>query len=106
MRDYQVQGLNWMVGLNHNGINGILADEMVLSFLCFLFEGFCRERLTSFWGKGLGQNAADNFVSRLSEIHPRYLRTASYCCSEIDARQLVARSSKLGPGLQRVHVER
>lgn len=29
MRDYQVQGLNWMVGLNHNGINGILADEMV-----------------------------------------------------------------------------
>lgn len=30
MRDYQVQGLNWMVGLHHNGINGILADEMGL----------------------------------------------------------------------------
>jgi SWI/SNF-related matrix-associated actin-dependent regulator of chromatin subfamily A member 5 len=29
MRDYQVQGLNWMVSLHHNGINGILADEMV-----------------------------------------------------------------------------
>ena len=29
MRDYQVQGLNWMIGLHHNGINGILADEMV-----------------------------------------------------------------------------
>lgn len=29
MRDYQVQGLNWMVGLHYNGINGILADEMV-----------------------------------------------------------------------------
>jgi SNF2 family DNA or RNA helicase len=35
MRDYQVQGLNWMISLHHNGINGILADEMVspLSFL-------------------------------------------------------------------------
>jgi SNF2 family DNA or RNA helicase len=29
MRDYQLQGLNWMVSLHHNGINGILADEMV-----------------------------------------------------------------------------
>ena len=32
MRDYQVQGLNWMISLHHNGINGILADEMVSSF--------------------------------------------------------------------------
>ncbi|EIW69137.1 hypothetical protein TREMEDRAFT_68987 [Tremella mesenterica DSM 1558] len=30
MRDYQVQGLNWMISLHHNGINGILADEMGL----------------------------------------------------------------------------
>lgn len=30
MRDYQVQGLNWMAGLHFNGINGILADEMGL----------------------------------------------------------------------------
>ncbi|KAJ9125389.1 hypothetical protein QFC22_000349 [Naganishia vaughanmartiniae] len=30
MRDYQVQGLNWMASLHHNGINGILADEMGL----------------------------------------------------------------------------
>lgn len=29
MREYQVQGLNWMCGLHYNGINGILADEMV-----------------------------------------------------------------------------
>lgn len=28
MRDYQVQGLNWMISLHFNGINGILADEM------------------------------------------------------------------------------
>ena len=30
MRDYQVRGLNWMIGLFENGINGILADEMGL----------------------------------------------------------------------------
>ena len=29
MRDYQIRGLNWMIGLYENGINGILADEMV-----------------------------------------------------------------------------
>ena len=29
MRRYQLQGLNWMVSLHHNGLNGILADEMV-----------------------------------------------------------------------------
>ncbi|WWD08624.1 hypothetical protein V865_006737 [Kwoniella europaea PYCC6329] len=43
MRDYQVQGLNWMASLHHNGINGILADEMglgktlqTISFLGYL----------------------------------------------------------------------
>ena len=31
MRPYQVEGLNWLVKLHDNGINGILADEMVRS---------------------------------------------------------------------------
>ncbi|OWA51550.1 putative global transcription activator SNF2L1 [Hypsibius exemplaris] len=30
MRDYQIRGLNWLLGLNEHGINGILADEMGL----------------------------------------------------------------------------
>lgn len=30
MRDYQVRGLNWMINLYENGLNGILADEMGL----------------------------------------------------------------------------
>ncbi len=29
LREYQMQGLNWMIHLYDNGINGILADEMV-----------------------------------------------------------------------------
>ena len=30
MRDYQIEGLNWLVNLHLQGINGILADEMGL----------------------------------------------------------------------------
>lgn len=30
LRDYQIRGLNWMISLHENGINGILADEMGL----------------------------------------------------------------------------
>lgn len=30
LRDYQIRGLNWLIQLQHNGINGILADEMVI----------------------------------------------------------------------------
>jgi ERCC4-related helicase len=30
MRDYQVEGLNWIIRLYHRGLNGILADEMGL----------------------------------------------------------------------------
>ncbi|KAF9081333.1 hypothetical protein BGX23_001011, partial [Mortierella sp. AD031] len=43
LRDYQIQGLNWMISLYKNGINGILADEMglgktlqTISFLGYL----------------------------------------------------------------------
>ena len=32
MRDYQIRGLNWLISLFENGINGILADEMVPQF--------------------------------------------------------------------------
>ena len=29
LRDYQLDSLNWLIGLYESGINGILADEMV-----------------------------------------------------------------------------
>jgi hypothetical protein len=41
MREYQIQGLNWLVHLYDNGINGILADEMV-RFSCFLHSDVSR----------------------------------------------------------------
>lgn len=36
MRDYQLAGLNWLIRLYENGINGILADEMVSIEFCLL----------------------------------------------------------------------
>lgn len=38
LRDYQVRGLNWMISLYENGINGILADEMGLGECTTRFE--------------------------------------------------------------------
>ena len=45
MRDYQLDGLNWLIGLYETGLNGILADEMglgktvqTISLLSFLRE--------------------------------------------------------------------
>ncbi|KAA8904172.1 putative SNF2 family helicase/ATPase PasG [Sphaerosporella brunnea] len=45
MKDYQLEGLEWLVSLYENGLNGILADEMglgktlqTISFLAFLRE--------------------------------------------------------------------
>ena len=44
MRDYQIQGLNWMISLYHHGINGILADEMGLgkTLQTIAFLGYLR----------------------------------------------------------------
>lgn len=36
LREYQMQGLNWLIHLYDNGINGILADEMVRLLVCSL----------------------------------------------------------------------
>lgn len=36
LKDYQLKGLQWMVSLYNNKLNGILADEMVRSLLCIM----------------------------------------------------------------------
>ena len=46
MRDYQVRGLNWMISLYENGINGILADEMVNCAISFYMNWSLNEKVT------------------------------------------------------------
>jgi hypothetical protein len=40
LKEYQLKGLNWLAGLYEQGINGILADEMVRKhhLLCALTD--------------------------------------------------------------------
>ena len=35
LRYYQIDGLNWLIQLYDNGINGVLADEMVIPKINF-----------------------------------------------------------------------
>lgn len=64
MRDYQLDGLEWLVALDLNGANGILADEMglgktlqVISLICFLVE------------MGVGSQAPFIVIGPLSTLH-------------------------------------
>jgi SNF2 family DNA or RNA helicase len=50
MRSYQLQGLNWMVSLHHNGLNGILADEMV-HHLIFLPKNNININFSRVWAR-------------------------------------------------------
>lgn len=40
LKEYQIKGLQWMVSLYNNKLNGILADEMVSHILCTLILAF------------------------------------------------------------------
>ena len=51
MRPYQLQGLNWMVSLHHNGLNGILADEMVSNVMFYTSNATLTQLLTRVWAK-------------------------------------------------------
>lgn len=71
MRDYQIRGLNWMISLYENGINGILADEMVSP----------GERATGILGKrtvGICTSKNVLFVSAIV--------VSSHTCSHADTR--------------------
>jgi SWI/SNF-related matrix-associated actin-dependent regulator of chromatin subfamily A member 5 len=50
MRSYQVEGLNWMIRLQENGVNGILADEMGLVRTCLrpVVIGTCSTEFLNF----------------------------------------------------------
>ena len=82
MRDYQIRGLNWMISLYENGINGILADEMVIIPLppppspsC------CLSHLA-----GAGEDSADHFSAGLHGSHERRAWPPRCDCPQINAQ--------------------
>ncbi|KAF7305235.1 SNF2 family DNA-dependent ATPase [Mycena chlorophos] len=48
LKDYQLEGLAWMIGLHNQGISGILADEMGLgkTLQTIAFTAYLRENIT------------------------------------------------------------
>ncbi|KAJ2041935.1 chromatin remodeling complex Adenosinetriphosphatase, partial [Coemansia sp. S16] len=103
MRDYQMRGLNWMISLFENGINGILADEMglgktlqVISFIGYLkhYRGMRGPHLivvpkstlhnwkTEFnrWVPDLDVFLLHGDKSSRSEIFEKHLRTNEFNC--------------------------
>lgn len=54
LKQYQIQGLNWLISLYEQGINGILADEMGLgkTIQCISFLGHLAEE-KNIWGPHL-----------------------------------------------------
>ncbi|KDQ52516.1 hypothetical protein JAAARDRAFT_184081 [Jaapia argillacea MUCL 33604] len=49
LKDYQLEGVAWMIGLYENGISGILADEMGLgkTLQTIAFTAYLKERITA-----------------------------------------------------------
>lgn len=91
MRPYQLQGLNWMVSLHHNGLNGILADEMVC--------GCSDDRLWKLKSSvGSRKNAPDDLLSWVLEALSFDTRSSSHCCAQIHPPELGSRVRPLDPG--------
>ena len=49
MRAYQLEGLNWMIKLHDNGINGILADEVINTSTMNLDSMMTQQSLWWWW---------------------------------------------------------
>lgn len=69
MRDYQIRGLNWLITLYENGVNGILADEMGLgksNISRFLSPSHLYSEVKGSFDR-YRQNVANDFVYGLSQ---------------------------------------
>jgi ATP-dependent DNA helicase len=51
LRDYQIVGMEWLISLYENGLNGILADEMVIAIDIGLGEDTPNDSLSSLFDR-------------------------------------------------------
>lgn len=61
LKEYQVKGLQWMVSLYNNKLNGILADEMVIT------PQICHYLSPTFLSLGSGQDHSNHISHRLPD---------------------------------------
>lgn len=98
LRDYQVRGLNWLISLYENGINGILADEMVRLevFPSFKWKtkvncmkskkNKCLSRLL--FSSGSREDSTDHLSPGLHETLQEHPRSSHGPGSQVDTVQL------------------
>lgn len=106
MRDYQVRGLNWLISLYENGINGILADEMVSLFTLFTtFNHFSRVQLFIFAflllivllsSPGFGKDSPDHCPAGIHEALQKHPRSAHGSGPQVHPLQLDERVQAMG----------
>jgi len=94
MRPYQLQGLNWMVSLHHNGLNGILADEMVRPNLIYT------PSMTYKPLAGPRKNSTVHLVPCLPQALSRHRWSISCRCSKIHSTKLGSRIQTMEPWFQ------
>jgi SWI/SNF-related matrix-associated actin-dependent regulator of chromatin subfamily A member 5 len=106
LRDYQLEGLNWMIGLHETGLNGILADEMGLgkTFQTIALLAWLAEQGAAAGGAGphlvlVPKSTLSNWANELARFCPA-LRVITLA-GEKEARQVVLRTH-LQPGVPQV----
>lgn len=80
MRDYQLFGINWLIQLFENGMNGILADEMGLGKTIQtvrqrIVDSFAHSSGTAgqFLGASVGQRHHRPVLGRRAALHTAQL---------------------------------
>lgn len=95
MRQYQLEGLNWMIRLQENGVNGILADEV-----SSLFPGGTRKASMHdliYCEDGTRENLAIDIYSRLHAGISEQNWASFDCCAQKYPQQLDERAFEMGP---------
>ena len=100
LRDYQLDSLNWMIGLYETGINGILADEMVSPLNSLINHNF---------NLGTGQDSSSNIVACLpsrvqicKELFPHHCAEGCHPTLEKRVREVLPRNSSSQPNRYQV----
>jgi DNA-binding domain len=100
MRDYQLEGLNWMIRLQENGVNGILADEMYATrpSRCsdVMFVSLLSVSKLLCFAQGPWKDLAVHLHSGVPAGVPRLHRAAPYRRPQVDAVQLDERVRTVG----------
>ncbi|EGW31374.1 uncharacterized protein SPAPADRAFT_141249 [Spathaspora passalidarum NRRL Y-27907] len=99
LKDYQLDGLEWLVTLYQNGLNGILADEMGLgkTVQCIAFLSFLIEQgITGPFLIVVPLSTLSNWYNEVSRFAPK-IKVLKYTGNKVERNKinLTSKSSKL-----------